>query len=65
MCGDVRREYVLNKACRLVVDQLWDSRIVRKGVSMHHGVLSRHLVKDLSLHARAIGRLFVLSSRSS
>jgi hypothetical protein len=49
-------------ACGLVVGQLWDSRIVLRGVSMHRGVLSRHFMRDLSLHACAIGRLFLTST---
>jgi hypothetical protein len=52
-------------ACGLVVGQLWDSRNVLRGVSMHRWVLSRHFMKDLSLHACAIGSLFLSSSRSS
>jgi hypothetical protein len=51
-------------ACGLVVGKLWDSLIVLRGVSMHRGVLSRHFMKDFSLHACAIGRLFLSSSRS-
>jgi hypothetical protein len=41
-------------ACGLVVGQLWDSRIVLRSVSIHRGVLSRHFMKDLSLHTCAI-----------
>jgi hypothetical protein len=52
-------------ACRLVVGRLWDSRVVRRDVSMHHGVLSRHFMKGVSLHACAIGGLFLSSSRNS
>jgi hypothetical protein len=49
----------------LVVGRLWDSRVVRTGVSVHPGVLSRHFMKDLSLHECTIGRLFLSTSRSS
>jgi hypothetical protein len=52
-------------ACRLVVGQLCVSRNVLRGVSMHRRVLLRHFMKDLSLHARAMGILFYSSSRSS
>jgi hypothetical protein len=51
-------------ACGLVVGRLWESRVVLSGVSMHHWVLSRHYMKDLSLHACAIDIFFLISSRS-
>jgi hypothetical protein len=50
-------------ACGLVVGQLWDSRIVLRGVSMPRGILSRHFMKDLFLHACASGSLFFSSSK--
>jgi hypothetical protein len=52
-------------ACGLVVCQLWDSCIVLRGVSMRRWVLSRHFMKDWSVHACGIGRLFLSSSRRS
>jgi hypothetical protein len=48
-----------------VVGQFWDSRNVLRGVSRRRGVSSRHFMKDWSLRACAIGRLFMSSSRSS
>jgi hypothetical protein len=51
--------------CGLVVGRLWDNRVVRRGVSMHLGVLSRHCMKDVSLHTCAIGGLYLSSSRRS
>jgi hypothetical protein len=52
-------------ACGLVVGRLWDSRVVRRGMSMHPGVLSRHFMRDVSLHACAIGGLILSFSRCS
>jgi hypothetical protein len=52
-------------ACGLVAGRLWDSRVVQRGVSMHLSVLSRHFMKDVSLHACAIGGLYLSSSRRS
>jgi hypothetical protein len=52
-------------ACGLVVGPLSDSRIVQTGISMHRRVFSMQFMKDLSLYACAVGRLFLSSSRSS
>jgi hypothetical protein len=45
-------------ACGLVVGQQ-NSRSVLTGVPMHRGVLCEAFMKDLPLHACAIGRLFL------
>jgi hypothetical protein len=52
-------------ACGLVAGQSGKSRVMLRGMSMHHRVLSVHFRKDVSLHACAIGGLFLSSSRSS
>jgi hypothetical protein len=69
LCWNMRgcQPWVLAKgmACGLAAGQLWDSRVVLRDMSMHHGVLSRCFMKNLSIQACAIGGLFFLSSRSS
>jgi hypothetical protein len=44
---------------------VWECRVVLRGMSMHRRVLSVHFRKDVSLHACAIGGLFLSSSRCS
>jgi hypothetical protein len=43
-----------------VADQLWDSRFVLRGVSMHRGAFSRYFKVDLPLPACAIGRIVLV-----
>jgi hypothetical protein len=40
-------------ACGLEAGQLWDSRVVLSGASMHSGVLLRHFMTDWPLYMRA------------
>jgi hypothetical protein len=65
-CAGVQaRVLAEDMACGLVAGQIWDGRVVLTGVSMHRGVLSRHSMRELSLHACPIGGLFIISSRRS
>jgi hypothetical protein len=52
-------------ACGLVAGQFGKPRVVLRGMSMLSRVLSVHFRKDMSVHACAIGGLFLLSSRIS
>jgi hypothetical protein len=52
-------------ACGLVAGQSGKGRVVLRRMSMPRKVLSVHFRMLVSLHACAIGGLFLLSSRSS
>jgi hypothetical protein len=52
-------------ACRLVIDQLWEGRAMLQGLSKHHTASSKQFMKDLSLHALAVGGSSLSRAKSS